>query len=587
MGKFKGKIPEKLISVFFLGLIFVYLSVIIFKNPDKFGVGDWDIKYAKAFCNIESITKYHQFPLWNPYHCGGISQIGDGTNDYLTPLFGFNLFFGPNIGYRVIFLIYLIVGLISFYKLGRYFKLSFIGSLFSSIVYMFSGLFFQVFASGMPEFLSLTLLPLFLLYYLEALDTQSLKPVIKSSIVLMVIFFSGHNYLPFTLIFILFLTASRMIVDKNINAGKILITFLFIFLPLSSIKTIPVIEQTIRYPRYILERNSGYSLRSLGYALFSRDQTESGFSNWGNHETDSFINGLSYAIDENGIYIGIIVFFLFFLGLLRKNKYKTLMLIILIIFIYLSFGLYINPSLYKLIHSFPILDNLRVAQRYRFFFMIPIAFFSGLGLDKLQFKKIISWGILLLVTLDLITVNSKILKETFILPAVELKKTAGFIQSSGKISNLSLSYSSNSAEYPFLLAGYGVVGCYEARRIRPKNIYIETKNYQGEYYLVNKSGKVVNTYWSPNKLKFQVNIKERDRLVVNQMFDKGWRVKSQDKRIRLEVINHKELIGLNLKPGNYQISLYYLPTSFIIGAIITSLSIIVIMAFFVYGNKYE
>jgi len=591
-------------NIFIISILVLFvLSLTIFKNPGKLGVQDWDVKYAKAFCNIESIVKYHQFPIWNPYHCGGISQIGDGTNDYLSPLFIFNIILGPNIGYRIIFILYLIIGLFSFYKLGKFLKLSNLASIFCSVVYVFSGLFFQRLAGGHPEFFPLTLLPLLLFYYLNALKTHSIKMILKSCIVLTLIFFGGFQYLPIIIIFLLVITIGFSIINKNLKPIIIMIYFLLIFSLISSIKLTSVIEQTLRYPRYVQEEYSGYSLKSLSSSLISKNQTNENFPFWGNNEKISLIDGLNYSIVENGAYIGLFPLILFIIGLFEKNKNKKIMLITMIIFLYISFGFNIAPSAYGFIQHFPIFNNLRVAQRYNHFFIIPLLFISGLGLDFLLQKikskvkgyflqNLIIHTLLMLTVLDLIFINTKTLKQTFLLPIITIKKTNTFAQSrgnlyydeSGFLKEKSIN-SSFSSEYPYLTAGYGVAGyCYEARTIMPNNNYIESPTYEGEYHLKNRMNSIKNTYWSPNKLIFKLDIKADDRLFVNQMFDNGWKVISNNKKIKPTIINNNNLIEINVKPGKYQVVLYYQPLSFIIGATLTSLSIIIIIIF-LYINK--
>src|SRR3989344_6023062 len=126
MDRFKFENREKLIiSVLFILISFLASSVLLKDN--KFyllGAQDWDQRYVYAESSRRSILDYKQLPLWNAYHCGGMTQIGNPQNDFLSPAFLLIILFGPVVGYKLLFLLYLFVGLTGFYYLGLHHNIS-------------------------------------------------------------------------------------------------------------------------------------------------------------------------------------------------------------------------------------------------------------------------------------------------------------------------------------------------------------------------------------------------------------------------------------------------------------------------------
>ena len=64
--------------------------------------------------------EFKQFPLWNPYYCGGNAMLANPQSSFLNPLFIFVLTFGEIIGLKLLIFIYLIIGLFGMFLLASY-----------------------------------------------------------------------------------------------------------------------------------------------------------------------------------------------------------------------------------------------------------------------------------------------------------------------------------------------------------------------------------------------------------------------------------------------------------------------------------
>jgi hypothetical protein len=94
----------------------------------------------------------------------------------------------------------------------------------------------------------------------------------------------------------------------------------------------------------------------------------------------------------------------------------------------------------------------------------------------------------------------------------------------------------------------------------------EQRLYRGEVYLVGAEGTVRTLLWSPNRLRFQVDIRKPGKLIVNQNFYPAWR-SADGRRLR----SHAALLSLRVTPQDRTIELYYRRDSFYIGAAISLL----------------
>ena len=135
----------------------------------------------------------------------------------------------------------------------------------------------------------------------------------------------------------------------------------------------------------------------------------------------------------------------------------------------------------------------------------------------------------LFILFDLYLVGGAILRQAFVIAPMKLKENAEFSQRYNSINfypNIS-----KSAMYPIFLSNSGILDAYEVINVKKGSVFtVEDAEYRGEAYLAGGEGRVTITYFSPNKIVVNVNANDRDTLVLNQNYYKGWRVKG-DRRM--------------------------------------------------------
>jgi hypothetical protein len=289
---------------------------------------------------------------------------------------------------------------------------------------------------------------------------------------------------------------------------------------------------------------SGYTIPGLFYFLLSHRQNLFG---------DMGTTGYTYGIDENSLYVGIVPFLLFCFFSIRNGKQvkKHLLLIVLLIcMVFLMLGNQILPSLYNLLKTLPFFSSFRVAQRFRFDFIIPFALLAGMGLDRLlslkivkQYRQPLFIGIFLFVFIDLMIFNQRnFLSKTLILKNItkesprQFKQTAFFSDAIEYYPNSiprdfehTKIFEPWSAEYKALRNNIGVINCSYTLTGTVAAISSTNSAYKGEWYTQQDSRVISLIKWTPQEISLSLAKKnsqlKEDILILNQNYFPGWYVK--------------------------------------------------------------
>ena len=150
-----------------LSLIYYYP---VLNSGNKLGIQDWDQNFTWTEATRVSLLDYHQFPLWNPYKCGGSVQFANPQIPVISFQTAFALIFGTVRGINFSIFFHSILGFIGFFFLARQYKLSYIASLLSSILFSFSGITGSFLSTGMVVFMSFAYSPFILYFFNKSFD---------------------------------------------------------------------------------------------------------------------------------------------------------------------------------------------------------------------------------------------------------------------------------------------------------------------------------------------------------------------------------------------------------------------------------
>lgn len=545
---------------------------------------DWDLHLSWSQAVRTSILQYHQLPLWNPYRCGGAPLLGEAESDVVSLYAPFLLMFGPALGYIVVSIIYFCIGLYGFYKLARYHDISKVGSVLVGIGYIFSGLIILPVVSGMTNFLSVVYLPFVVLHTEQYFQTKRIKHAIWAAACMAFMFLSGFHYPPILILYVLVYGLLLCIKTRQFKSMVYAVCITLLFVGFSAVKLLPTVESfNHRTFDNGIFKYSGYSVKSFLYSLISREQRSDSLLTLGD-DIQGFLHGVTYRMDENGMYVGVVFLGFAVLGLVARRRKLGVEWGIFILFLLLAFGENITPSLYKFVQVLPFFSLMRVAQRYRYIFMVPFVLYAGIGFDvffawirrnihgKSRFIYSISVACVVLLSVDMLWVNTRILYDGFHLQPVPLHESASFTQVCQKNITTWEGY-----EFPIVLTGLGVRDCTENVLITKYAACIDDPKYKGEVYVLGTDG-VIDAYtFTPNKLTLEVTALGRGVVVINQNFDSGWVVVANGKVST--GISTDNLLSTPIESGVTHIAFYYIPWSFILGCIITIGTIIASVAY--------
>lgn len=581
-------------------LLFVLVSVIytwpIFVRPDYWGIQDWDQHLFYHAAPRITMLEYGQAPLWNPYYVGGTVLLANPQSRVLSPSFLLILLFGEVVGIKLDILLHLVIGLLGTYSLARHYRLDRVAASLAAFVFMLNSMYALNLTVGMTWFLAVAYLPWAFLFFLKALAELKAAPVCALFLALM--FFGGGVYpLSITILFLAAygLVAAGLKMQRFVNVSRVLGLTLIVMVCLGAVKFLPAIEFLRQHPRYIYDY-SGYSLNSLRFGLFSRDQGLDAITRLPAGQV-GFINGVTGVMDENGMYIGLIPFGLALLGLGLRDRRRLALLLCLLLFLWISFGNRPRLELWSWLHLLPVYNSMRIAQRFRIVFMLCLAVLAGFGLQSVQAyarrsgegRPLARWSaplIALVVLIDLLAVSAPIFKDAFSIPPAELPaRSETFYQiwelpvynKEGWVTSPvdTTTYSPEAARttfsglYPALLSNTGTINGYETAVV-PKNARpITSPDYRGEAYLQGTAGTAAITFWSPNRVVIEVEPAGEGYLVLNQNYYTGWQVTGASSR-SVEAVDG--LLAVKVKPGDRQVELRYRPASFTVGLLVSLLS---------------
>lgn len=612
-------------------VIFVLTSVgfcwPLYSHLEYWGIQDWDAFMTRNSVSWASVIKYGQFPLWNPYSLGGVPHLAHPETNVLSLPFFIDLVCGVLVGVRVSIVLHLFIGLTGMYLLARYFRLCLTASVLAAFLFMLNSMYFLFLATGASSIgLAIAYMPWAMVFFLKSFDRFSYA--LASGGVLTLMWLQGGTYNFFLILLMMAIYALVMVFSGEQSPRKMILRLAMIAgspLFLGAVRFFPSLEFTLKYPRKIVIY-SGFSVESLLYGLLGRDQTIGAIV--GKSEAQGLWRGFTHAMDEVGMYIGIVPCLLFVAGAFWRstpasvgqspaaaspssrpfslnNKHYVALMCCLFISLWLGFGNRCEPlSLWSWLNGVPPFSFMRTSERFRFTTMIFVALFAGIGLQKgidylagrfsrPRLPQLLVMAVVIGILVDLSVVNSPALKDAFSIPPLPTPKNESFIQIGGfpeydrqgivkeQESHYHL-YRSYGAMYPAYLSNAGSVYALESVPAPTKAIVYTSPEYRGEVFLDGTEGAVEYALWTPNRLKVTVEAQGEGYVVINQNYYAGWKAENG---LKVEEVNG--LLAVKVSPQIKTVELYYLPTSFLAGSLTSLVSLVVAGCWFVSLRKRE
>ena len=132
----------------------------------------------------------------------------------------------------------------------------------------------------------------------------------------------------------------------------------------------------------------------------------------------------------------------------------------------------------------------------------------------------------------------------------------------------------HSSIAPYLASNSGYLDGYENVTVPRGNVArVGDPNYRGQVYLQNSPSPVKIHRWTMSSIEVEFDAKGPDLLVVNQNYFNGWKVREAGRTTKA-IRTLDGLLAVDVGPGHHRLRVYYLPDSFLIGAIISACAVI-------------
>ncbi|MBU0673290.1 MAG: hypothetical protein KJ950_01450 [Proteobacteria bacterium] len=572
-------------------LLFAVVAIVftlpVHDHPGYLGIQDWDGYLLFDALARSSWLTFGQIPLWDPYLMGGMPMLAYPESNIFSPALLVQLLVHEVLAAKINITLHAFIGLGGAYALARQFKLTAQAALLSAFIYMVNSMYSLVLTAGMEWGFGIAMIPWSLFFFLKA--REDYRHVVSTSVALLLMWLGGGVY-PFTISLLLMGTygvAEVVTGQETLSRTVVLLGAIYgLTFALGAFKFLPAIEFTHRYTRHS-ELYAGLSVETFLAGLLGRDQTLSAIG--GLSTQPGFISGASQGMDEIGMYVGIVPCLLFLVGMVTRFRRYLVVLLCLVVFVWLSFGDRSAPlSLWHLVKAIPPYSLMRSVERFRLAVILLFAITAGGGLVAMSAMidqrfpgkgAMGGWLLIAFVLFDLMLVNSRTFKDAFPIPPVTTQKYDHFVQVGGfpeySPSGFHLDgshdiFTSFGASYLAFLANAGSIHAYESMPVPVNAVMVGDPRYRGEVYLQGTAGKAWYLFWSPNRLRVQVQALGEGWLVINQNYYPGWKARG------LKTASVDGLLAVPVAPGVKEVEFYYRPNSFVAGAVISFLTLIAV-----------
>jgi hypothetical protein len=458
--------------------------------------------------------------------------------------------------------LFTLLGMEGFFRYTRTRTASAFGPALIAPLFAGNGFFAYAYFSGWLNFYSFQLLPWILLGVDGTFRARRYGPLILAISTAFIVGFGGTYTAPLAFVLscahllrILFECRNRP--PKQIARALAWLLFAtYLAFLLSAFRIWPVVESLIAGPR-VMAGVPRESLVSLDSRLFRIAAPR-----------------LGNYVSAGQFYAGLSAIPLVALGLMRKRALPLLAVIPL--WAWVATGYQYSPyAPFALLRELPVYSTLRYPERFLFLACLAGYEIAALGIDALvlgtrrkqNVLRVLS-GVALVAAISLAAFtiraeaeNARIAAAGMWLGPEPIEIAQPFRQTRG---NRWL-----AAHYPPL--NRGSLSCWEAYAV-PMSPWLRSDLPEEEYLTDATAGQVTRTFWSPNRLEFDIDLARPAVLHINQNWHPGWKSNLGEVRSR------EGLLTVELPKGCHQLRLRFLPRSALFGFAISLIALAALIA---------
>jgi hypothetical protein len=506
--------------------------------------------YSWETSDRETLVRWGQLPMWNPYWCGGTAGAGAPEDPFLGPDFLFRIFYGVAHGRRIALGFLVVMGFEGMYRLSRKLDSSAVGAIIAAVCFGTCEKFIGFIHDGWVNFLGFELIPWAVLCFFQGFDGKYKMAwrLLGGFFIAWILLSAGTYPTPFTLLvlgylFIVFTFTGLMGRDKTHAARPIVsITIMGVTsLGLALVKVVPMMLFLKQFPRVFtpVETNSALALVTPfwdRYALIC---------------ILAFV-ALGFADRVAGIFFfGAVLFLAFACG---------------------DFGPY---SPFHLLKKLPIFGQLRIPDRY----MVLVLFFMCVAAARGATRIEDAASRILTGIWDLIARRVPLMRgearsvaiATFVgvaatvaarlawqptedvLETVKIRPGGMYVLEAPRTYDQPFKQSRGNRRdaHVFTAANLGSLYCVSGNPV-PESALLRGDLEQEEYPEDPAKATVKRLDWSPQAITLEVDAREATTVRINQNYDAHWRtdvgtVRDLDKLLVVDVPAGKNVVHVTYK----------------------------------------
>ncbi len=543
-------------------------------DPSTVGGHDWDQMESHRYLVTKTILRFHQFPFWNPYSCGGHSTWGgfESGTVVVSPWLPFYLAMSLPHALRAEVFGSALVSMVGAWLFAGRFTRSSAARALVVVVFAVNGRWALQLAAGHTWHLVYGLTPWVLYYYDRAIGADPTlgaprrrDTVLMGAVLAMMAYAGGIYPLPQTALLVALygvllsaVTGSVRPIGVGFSAGAIAFG-------LCAPKLLPILEVLARFPR-LIESTESMDITGFLQILTAHEQDmstpSSHVSQWGWHEW--------------GMYVGWVVVVLVTVGCLlgrgiRESPLKWVGVFALL----LGIGAVDPHAPWPLLHHLPVFKSQHVPSRWMYPGLLMLSVVAAAALERglVRSGRARGWlevamlPALAWIAYDVATVARQPMMHVFgnHMPAVT--ESTGPFRTEIKIPR-EMDYAPDYAP-PSLPAEMANIGTIDCGTFPGLNVYVRDQNgrvsglgargrgdplYRGEAYVPDGVGQAEVVSFSPNAIAVRVTgAQAGEHVVLNQNWDAGWKANGDP------VLNWSDTIAAQLHEQNSTIVFRYRP----------------------------
>lgn len=591
---------QRWLPLFWLALAFLVVAPTL-QTPQQFASSyDWRLFETWIEAGRRSLVWYHQFPLWNPWTCGGQVYLANPQSLVATPTFALIVLFGTALGIKLMLVAYHFCAFDGQYRLARDYGISIPSAMLAAILFGCGGWLALHYAEGHATFLGATLFPYAMYFYRRSVNAAAAdaRPISwewtlpLGAIAAWIVGDGGTSTPPMCMVILATLATIEAVRRRSLRPFLPLFVAGLVAFAVGAVRVLPALEFALDHPRHLFETDANTPWDMIGNAY-----------RWKGIEP---VAGKRYWFHEYGWRLPWVTIPLWLWAIAVKRARPVWIFV-------LVGGAIVAGSLWPygpwwLLHQLPIFRDLRVPSRYQIFFAIGFPLLCAFAVDDLRARlgarRFVPYvtALLILVALgDALSFDWTRWGKVFDNKSVLATKDEPFYQLVGEW----------RAMMANVFANHGAIGCDEEAPLqraltldegpRFAQVRVDTEGAvaaNGHVDIApgttpNTSGHVLAVRWTPNRVEADVELTVPATVSVNENWNEHWRAESDGQPIAMVRVGPKLArdhdggrLGARVPTaGRHTIAFYYRPRSFVAGAVISSLSIPLAIAAWIFLRR--